>query len=171
MTDQHPITPPPELRAKWMEEDEVKPGVIGRMIDRAAQWVYDQCFKLPAHFRGVPLIPPVDCVDPQSWIAQRIYDMGYDQRGEVNEAQLQKARDQELEACCEWLACDWTNVEIADKLRAARRPKPSSLKEQALETLRSMQIEPCWIDGINTNAELMSKYDTIRRALEALPDD
>jgi len=33
-----------------------------------------------------------------------------------------------------------------------------------------MQIEPCWINGINTNAELMSKYDILRRALEALPD-
>jgi len=41
----HPITPPPELRAKWMEEDEVKPGVIGRMIDRAAQWGYQQAIE------------------------------------------------------------------------------------------------------------------------------
>jgi hypothetical protein len=27
-------------------------------------------------FRGVPLIPPIDCSDPDSWIAQRIYEMG-----------------------------------------------------------------------------------------------
>jgi len=84
------------------------------------------------------------------------------------ERAAQWGADQELEACCEWL----DNVgDLKQQLRTARRPKPPSLKEQALETLRSMQIEPCWIDGINTNAELMSKYDTIRRAINQLPDD
>jgi hypothetical protein len=78
--------------------------------------------------------------------------------------------DQELEACCEWFICDWTDIETADKLRAARRPKPPSLKEQALETLHSMRIEPCVINGVNTNADLMAKYDILRRALEALDD-
>ena len=32
--------------------------------------------KLAMHFRGVPLIPPLDCTDPQSWIAEQIYQMG-----------------------------------------------------------------------------------------------
>jgi hypothetical protein len=31
---------------------------------------------LAMHFRGVPLIPPLDCTDPQSWIAEQIYQMG-----------------------------------------------------------------------------------------------
>jgi len=67
--------------------------------------------------------------------------------------------DRELEACCEWFVRDWTDVETADKLRAARRPKPPSLKEQALKRLteaeRTLIVDP---DGI------------IRRALEQLPD-
>ena len=31
---------------------------------------------LAMRFRGVPLIPPLDCTDPQSWIAEQIYQMG-----------------------------------------------------------------------------------------------
>jgi hypothetical protein len=62
--------------------------------------------------------------------------------------------DEELEACCEWIPKNtpWD----AEQLRAARRPKPPSLKEQALERL-----------------ELAKKYvdvEPIRRALEQLPD-
>lgn len=34
------------------------------------------CTELVMHFRGVPLIPPPDCTDPQSWIAEQIYQMG-----------------------------------------------------------------------------------------------
>jgi hypothetical protein len=50
------------------------------------------------------------------------------------------------------------------------RPKPPSLKEQALADLDSMSIEPCLINGIDANALVRAKYDTIRRALEALDD-
>jgi hypothetical protein len=71
--------------------------------------------------------------------------------------------DRELEACCEWFICDWTNIEIADKLRAARRPKPLSLKEQALKELRQLPVDPEL--GVCASA-----LDTIRRALEALDD-
>ena len=69
--------------------------------------------------------------------------------------------DQELEACCEWFVRDWTDVETADKLRAARRPKPPSLKEQALDEL-------C----ISFDRGYLKKEaaDTIRRALEQLDD-
>jgi len=76
--------------------------------------------------------------------------------------------DAELEACCEWL--DGVG-DLEQQLRSARRPKPPSLKEQALEAMREMQIEPCIINGVDTNAAVRAKYDTIRRALEALPDD
>ena len=47
---------------------------------------------------------------------------------------------------------------------------PPSLKQQALETLRSMQIKPVIIDGLNVNKDVMEKYDIIRRALEHLDD-
>jgi hypothetical protein len=42
--------------------------------------------------------------------------------------------DQELEACCEWLAKKQghSGTLLFNALRAARRPKPPSLKEQAL---------------------------------------
>jgi hypothetical protein len=66
--------------------------------------------------------------------------------------------DQELEACCEWFANEGYGT-APDRLRAARRPKPLSLKEQALE-------EVGVFEGMGT-----CNIDIIRRALEALPDD
>jgi hypothetical protein len=72
--------------------------------------------------------------------------------------------DRELEACCEWFICDWTDIETADKLRAARRPKPPSLKEQALEGLTRL------VSTGEFFSNQMKDLDTIRRALEALDD-
>ncbi len=70
--------------------------------------------------------------------------------------------DQELEACCEWAKqFNYDDECYEDKLRAARRPKPPSLKEQALAALK--QVEADFSTG--------SFGDTIRRALEALPND
>ena len=66
--------------------------------------------------------------------------------------------DQELEACISWLVRDWTDVETADNLRAARRPKPSSLKRQALEAAH-IELDPQGKNG-----------SLIIRALEGLPD-
>ena len=70
--------------------------------------------------------------------------------------------DQELEACCA-LIDDW-GLDEAD-LRAARRPKPPSLKEQALTALHAVAI------GVNDTREQHQDLDTIRKALEALPND
>jgi hypothetical protein len=69
--------------------------------------------------------------------------------------------DQELEACCEWLDF-YSAASNARDLRAARRPKPPSLKEQALEALGYLQED---------EPNYQSSFDTIRRALEALPND
>jgi hypothetical protein len=73
--------------------------------------------------------------------------------------------DQELEACISWLVRDWTDVETADKLRAARRPKPPSLKKQALKEMDKLdeqwEVLPIELDSL----------DAIRKALETLPDD
>ena len=68
--------------------------------------------------------------------------------------------DQELEACVNWLI-ENQNPRWAHVLRAARRPKPPSLKEQALETLNFMESEAPYDKPM---------IDTIRRALEALDD-
>jgi hypothetical protein len=77
--------------------------------------------------------------------------------------------DQELEACCEWLWRDLDAYELVasravyldHNLRASRRPKPSSLKEQALHELADVYDR----DKIDDTT-----CDTIRRALEALDD-
>jgi hypothetical protein len=67
--------------------------------------------------------------------------------------------DQELEACCEWMA-DETPTNYINALRAARRSKPPSLKKQALLA----------INAIDAGTDKPGDSDTIRRALEALPD-
>jgi hypothetical protein len=74
--------------------------------------------------------------------------------------------DQELEACCEWFADDVVSevVSVVAELRAARRPKPPSLKEQALEGLTRL------VSTGEFFSNQMKDLDTIRRALEALDD-
>lgn len=69
--------------------------------------------------------------------------------------------DQELEACYEWVVRDWTDIQSADMLLAARRPKSPSLKEQALAEL---EILSDYAHGLNCSES------AIRRALEALPE-
>ena len=66
--------------------------------------------------------------------------------------------DQELEACEKYWMTHGISPEGVVRMREARRPKPPSLKEQALEVL-----ERCCF--VNPKHE-----DIIRRALEALPE-
>ena len=118
MTNQHPITPPPELVQQWLHEvwHEGTPVRVAlsdeHIANRAAQW----------------------------------------------------GADQELEACVEWIANSrnagvGTNIAswIATDLHAARRPKPPSLKEQALETLEDANLDS-------------AHYNIILRALESIDD-
>jgi hypothetical protein len=74
--------------------------------------------------------------------------------------------DQELEACCEWLQDPDLNVDTYE-LRAARRPKPPSLKKQALEALRHAP-GPDHPNHITLLAA--DEHALIRRALEQLDD-
>jgi len=67
--------------------------------------------------------------------------------------------DQELEACCEWFASKGYTAGPAS-LRAARRPKPPSLKEQALEV----------VTGLEKRWDLQCDLTLLRRALEQLDD-
>jgi hypothetical protein len=66
----------------------------------------------------------------------------------------------ELEACKEWVSWRHSRHE-SDELLFARRPKPPSLKEQALDELQ-----------LSVGRGYLKKEgaDAIRRALEALPD-
>jgi hypothetical protein len=73
--------------------------------------------------------------------------------------------DQELEACCEWFqefykTESWVTHDLK-LFRTARRPKPPSLKEQALEV----------VTGLEKRWDLQCDLTLIRRALEALPND
>ena len=81
--------------------------------------------------------------------------------------------DQELETCCEWLhdTCVEDPEDIVPELRAARRPKPPSLKEQALNGLEKVEsFTLCQLSGVSVFDEYKTHVDNIRRALEALPE-
>jgi len=113
MTNQHPITPPPELVWEWtsLANEEDGDEVWISITTQAAQW----------------------------------------------------GADQELEACVEWLNKRFQQDPFFSKeLCAARRTKPPTLKEQALKAL----------DHICVNHSKATDHEcTIRRALEALPND
>lgn len=104
-----------------------------------------------------PITPPRELVD-------RLQDLG---NLDAIELAYQAGADQELEACCEWVKTiamtkPWDTVaQLALELRAARRPKSPSLKEQALDELQ-----------LSFGRGYLKKEgaDTIRRALEALPE-
>jgi hypothetical protein len=76
--------------------------------------------------------------------------------------------DHELEACCEWLVVgQWfaPDGECINDLRAARRPQPPSLKEQALKALKNID-DACESEGFSRSDDT----DIIRCALESLPE-
>jgi hypothetical protein len=106
-----------------------------------------------------PITPPPEMVN--EWVRRLEFLPDKQVFSEV----AQWGSDQELESCCEWFVRDWTDIETANKLRAARRPKPPSLKEQALKALK-VSLTP---DGQVTLD--ITDLNTIRRALEALPND
>jgi hypothetical protein len=106
MTNQHPITPPPELQNQWSTKYIETPCSFADLVAEVARW----------------------------------------------------GADQELEACCNYFE-DHLREGIAKDLRVARRPKPPSLKEQALRLLN---------DSISDLQD--HEVATIRRALETLDD-
>jgi hypothetical protein len=111
MTNQHPITPPPELVQQWA--DMLSSRSDHAVFSLAAQW----------------------------------------------------GADQELEACCMWITRE-KSVLMAEGLGIARRPKPPTLKEQALAAMGRF--------GANTHTtadEMARDFDTIRRSIEAMPDE
>ncbi len=112
MTNQHPVTPPPELIEEWL-------GLWPQeSLLAAAQW----------------------------------------------------GADQELEACCAIALTDpvcgtkFQRRQLVSHIKEQRRPKPPSLKEQALTALHAIAT------GANNAREQYLDIDTIRSALEALPD-
>ena len=102
-----------------------------------------------------PITPPPELVE-------ELQDLG---NLDAIRLAYQAGADQELQACINFVydneLCD---PDFYNNLRAARRPKPPSLKEQALDALEQLLRDPeagCFA----------AAPDTIRRALEALPND
>jgi hypothetical protein len=121
MTNQHPITPPPELQNQWSTKYIETPCSFADLIIEVARW----------------------------------------------------GADEELQACINFVydneLCD---PDFYNNLRTARRPSPPSLKEQALEALE--QIDGHAIRQMSAYViyeELKTYADTIRQALEQLPND
>jgi hypothetical protein len=111
-----------------------------------------------------PITPPTELV--QQWFLGA-KAMPVDQW--VTDVATQAAQwgaDQELEACCEWFASKGYTAGPAS-LRAARRPKPPSLKEQALQAL-SEAVKMA--DDFPPEGICSGQADIIRRALEQLDD-
>lgn len=106
-----------------------------------------------------PITPPPELV--QQWRKEwrsgdsEVYDEWLVTRA------AQWGADLELEECCEWL--HWQNLathaELIPSLRAARRPKPPTLKERALAELAAWE-----------NVMDIAPDSPIRRALEQLND-
>jgi len=78
---------------------------------------------------------------------------------------FQAGADQELEACVEWFDSQSLvyHRDLEEELRAARRTKLPSLKEQALAALERYEAEE-WCEEMTFDSSI------IRRALEALND-
>ena len=76
--------------------------------------------------------------------------------------------DQELEACCDWLSDFAPDADWPVDLLIARRPKPTSLKEQAMQALCRFMASEGHEDC--TEEEVADDFTIIRRALEQLPD-
>ena len=107
-----------------------------------------------------PITPPPELV--KQWMERTEYDEHtWFYESYIAEQAARWGANQELEACCEWFVRDWTDIETADKLRAARRPKPPSLNEVALQMLGTIERDAHYLPEIT---------DTIRRALEQLPE-
>jgi hypothetical protein len=117
MTDQHPITPPPELVEKWYDAiDDLSSSWKQQLATCAAQW----------------------------------------------------GADVELEKCCELLWQFGFN-ETLPRLQRIRRPKPPSLKKQALNQLDAIQLDLNRANIYGAN-NVFVKTDTIRKALESIND-
>jgi hypothetical protein len=119
MTQEHPITPPPELVVEW------------------ADTIYQQ----------------TECDDQRDlYVATQAARWG---------------ADQELEACINYFHeydPSWGEAsELITGLRAARRPKPLSLKEKALLQLDTLNAD-LGMHGLGCD------LSQIRRALESLPE-
>ena len=102
-----------------------------------------------------PITPPPELLD--QWCLD-FYELGEWRAIAIHAAQW--GADQELKACLRHLDAKGHHPIVLDALRASRRPKLPSLKDQALAAL----------EHILHNSSTGLGAETIRRALEALDD-
>ena len=121
-----------------------------------------------------PITPPPELVQQWSDIALAASGM-FEVKMQFATLAAQWGADQELEACCEWLFKDPATHDLVGRearyldfdLRAARRPKPPSLKEQALQALNDAVK---MADDTPPEGICSDQANIIRRALEQLDD-
>jgi len=114
-----------------------------------------------------PITPPSELV--KQWLTEPEYVSGWNGKcmmlsmtdhrlSNICAKAAQYGADQELEACCDTLQrhAHW-DLAVCE-LMADRRPKPPTLKQQALKTLDGLALPD-------------DAFETIRFALEALPND
>jgi hypothetical protein len=111
------------------------------------------------------ITPPPELV--RQWMEHTEYDEHtWFYESYIAEQAAQWGADQELVACCHYFARD-LRESLALELRAARRPKPPSLKEQALQALNDAVK---MADDTPPEGICSDQANIIRRALEQLDD-
>ena len=108
-----------------------------------------------------PINPPPELV--RQWTTDATFSKMADQRYIAIYAACWGA-DQELDACCEWFRVKGYHPEVYRDLRTARRPKPPSLKAQALGALAHLE------NGAQHSMDTTESAHYIRLALESLPE-
>jgi hypothetical protein len=117
-----------------------------------------------------PITPPPELL--QQWATEywgKPVEMIHDSKKYIATQAARWGADQELEACCDWL--DFQKLakhpRMVSYLRAIRRPKPSSLKEQALQVLANADGADHPVVATVLTAD---QHALIRKALEQLDD-
>ena len=106
-----------------------------------------------------PITPPPELVDQWWGEVGEVGDAGFRIALHIATQAARWGADQELETCCGWLS-----GELAAYVRGRRRPNQPNLKEQALGALYAIAT------GADDTREFHQDIETIKTALEALPD-
>jgi len=156
------VSVPPELVEQWV--DLLESHSDQAVFTLAAHWGYTQAVEELEEFLKKAVDTPCNNsmtdkqhpITPPPELVERLQDLG---NLDAIALAYQAGADQELEACVSWLIKN-QNPRWALALQDARRPKPPSLKEQALEVMT----------GLEKRCDLQCDLACIRRALEQLDD-
>jgi hypothetical protein len=118
-----------------------------------------------------PITPPLELVQQweEDWHHSKVKHIELEPYIAAQAAQW--GADAQLEKCHEWLNHRGYNRTFLEEFRAALRPKPPSLKEEALkgfDTIADIVLEE--YSGTRFYEKYKKVADTVRRALEALPE-